>query len=273
MDMSRIESSLTRLEARLQAIIEGESAKDGIPRKFHNQLLRGLIRAMQAEVNKEQGEVDLDDVTPAAPDQYTLVLPSAQAQMLLSHPSELDRLARQLESSAAQSGFRLHASPILRIVADPTAQELHVLCERGQAGVEDSFTINLGQMPDENGNPPAEITPNAFLIVNGLDTFPLALPVINIGSDAANQLILENPSVSRMHAQLRLISGRYFIFDLDSTSGTFINGVAVSSHVLNPGDVILIAGVPLVYGQETIKLGGYTRELPVDPQPPSLEIL
>src|SRR4030042_3472464 len=183
MDMSRIESSLTRLEARLKEISEGESAKDGIPRKFHNQLLRGLVRAMHAEANKEQREVDLDDVTPTAPDQYTLVLPSAQAQMLLSHPAELNRLARQLESSAAQSGFLLHASPILRIVADPSAQELHVLCEHGQAGVEDSFTINLGQMPDENGSPPAENTSNAFLIVHGLDTFPLDLPVINIGRD------------------------------------------------------------------------------------------
>jgi hypothetical protein len=112
--------------------------------------------------------------------------------MLLSHPTELDRLARLLESSAARSGFLLNASPILRIVADPKVQALHVLCEYGQVGVEDSLTINLSQMADEVGNPPTEINPNAFLIVNGLDTFPLAQPVVNIGSDEANQLVIQN---------------------------------------------------------------------------------
>jgi hypothetical protein len=47
--------------------------------------------------------------------------------------------------------------------------------------------------------------------------------------------------------------------------------VAVSSHKLNPGDVILLAGVPLVYGQEDAKQAGYTQELPVEP--PALEVL
>ena len=47
-----------------------------------------------------------------------------------------------------------------------------------------------------------------------------------------------------------LIQGRFVIFDLDSMGGTFVNDVAVSSHVLNPGDVIRLAGVPLVYGLE-----------------------
>jgi pSer/pThr/pTyr-binding forkhead associated (FHA) protein len=53
--------------------------------------------------------------------------------------------------------------------------------------------------------------------------------------------------------------------------GTFVNEVAVSSHVLNPGDVIRLAGVPLVYGQEDASQVGYTQELRVEP--PSPEVL
>ena len=74
-----------------------------------------------------------------------------------------------------------------------------------------------------------------------------------------------------MHAQLRLIQGSFVIFDLDSLGGTFVNDIAVSSHMLNPGDVIRLAGVPLVYGIEEDIPSGYTQELPADPPP--LELL
>jgi pSer/pThr/pTyr-binding forkhead associated (FHA) protein len=112
---------------------------------------------------------------------------------------------------------------------------------------------------------------SAFLIVNGLSTFQLTHPVINIGCDPANHLVLNGPNISPVHAQLRCISGHFVIFDLESKHGTFVNGAAVSNRVLHPGDVILLAGVPLVYGQETSLELGYTREIPADP--PSLEVL
>jgi pSer/pThr/pTyr-binding forkhead associated (FHA) protein len=114
------------------------------------------------------------------------------------------------------------------------------------------------------------MVPNAFLIVNGLSTYPLTQMVINIGCDPTNQLVLEDPRVSRMHAQLRFITDRFVIFDLDSKEGTFVNGVSITSHVLNPGDVIMLAGVPLVYGQETSSQLGYTQELPTEPPTPEV---
>ena len=97
MDMSRIEISLNRLEARLRAAIEGDTASEGIPRKFHRQLVHGLVKAMQAGLLKTQAENGVGAGSTCAPDQYTLVLPTDQARLLLSHPSELDRLARHLE--------------------------------------------------------------------------------------------------------------------------------------------------------------------------------
>lgn len=267
--MTRIETTLTRLEARLRAMIEGDTARDGIPRKFHHQLVRALAIAMQAGVIK--GENDLDGKAYTAPDQYTLVLPAEQAQILLTHPSELDRLAHHLESAAIQSSLSFAASPMLRVVADPTAQELHIFCAHSHPELGDSFTTELDGISDGPEGSPGGMMPQPFLIVNGLSTYPLTRSVINIGSDPANQLVLENPGVSRMHAQLRLITGSFVIFDLDSMAGTFVNGVAVSSHILKPGDVILLAGVPLVYGQEVAFQLGYTQELPAEPPP--LEVL
>jgi len=183
----------------------------------------------------------------------------------------LDRLAHQLESTARQSNLLLTASPMLRIVADPKAQMLQVHCLLSQAGLGHSHTVELEEIPDKQGTSPSEMMPIAFLIVNGLSTYPITQSVTNIGRDPANHLVLEKPGVSRVHAQLRYVTDHYVIFDLDSVGGTFVNGVAVSNHALSPGDVILLAGVPLVFGQEATPRLGYTQELPTEPPP--IEVL
>ena len=62
--------------------------------------------------------------------------------------------------------------------------------------------------------------------------------------------MVDDPRVSRVHSQLRAVRGRYLLFDLDSTGGTFLNGERIRQALLSPGDVITLAGVPLVYGQD-----------------------
>jgi hypothetical protein len=270
MSMSWIESSLTRLEARLRSLIEGNAVLDGIPRKLHNHLERELLLAMKSGVRREHNEQNPDGWSLTAPDQYTLVLPALQAQLLLTRPAELDRLTHKLESTAYQAGFVFAAAPLLSIVADPLAKELRILVEYSQADLGDSYTSELDGMLNGSSPVSAAGIPQAFLIVNGLTTFPLVVPVINIGRDPSNQLHLVDMRISRVHAQLRLIQGRFVIFDLDSRGGTFVNGLAVSTQALNPGDVILLAGVPLVYGQDGATQAGYTQELPVEPPAPEV---
>ena len=95
-----------------------------------------------------------------------------------------------------------------------------------------------------------QIPENAFLIVEGVKVFPLKLPVINIGRRLDNNVVVDDPRVSRNHAQLRAIKGRFVVFDLNSTGGTFVNGQRANQSVLYPGDVISLAGVSLIFGQD-----------------------
>jgi pSer/pThr/pTyr-binding forkhead associated (FHA) protein len=98
---------------------------------------------------------------------------------------------------------------------------------------------------EENGIPE-----NAFLIIEGVKVYALAESVVNIGRRLENQLVIDDPRVSRNHAQLRAIKGRFVLFDLNSTGGTFVNGQRTSQTVLYPGDVISLAGVALIFGQD-----------------------
>src|SRR4030042_3687067 len=228
MSMSCIESTLTRLEVRLREIIEGGSASDGIERKFHNQLERELLAVMRCEVERVSNQVALDGTPAIAPDEYTLVLPAMQAKFLHTHPRELDRLTHTLESTAAKSGIVFTAAPMLRVVADPQSAGVKVLAEFSQTGQGDSCTTEMDGRVDGAGQASIGTIPKAFLVVNRLTTFALSEPVTNIGRDPSNQMCLEDMRISRMHAQLRLVQGRFVIFDLDSSGGTFVNGVAVS---------------------------------------------
>ncbi len=269
MDVSWLESSLAQLERRLRLLIEGQPAADGIPHKLHKQLAKELLQAMRSCQSRREGNSRPGGGDHLVADRYTLLLPPEPAELLLTHPAELDQLGRILEGEASQAGMLIARPVMVRVVAAPRSSAIKVLAEFSQPGGGDTRTTGLigiqGQDDRAGGG-----FPNAFLIVNGLATFPLDQPVINIGRDPSNQLHLEDRRVSRLHAQLRLVQGRFVIFDLDSKGGTFVNDVAVTSHVLSAGDVILLGGVPLVYGQEGDVQTGLTQELPGGPLPPEI---
>ncbi|GAB4582038.1 MAG: hypothetical protein Fur0022_47900 [Anaerolineales bacterium] len=97
-----------------------------------------------------------------------------------------------------------------------------------------------------------EIPASAFLIVNGAEVFPLKKKIITIGRMADNDLVISEVRISRYHAQLRAVNGRYMLVDLQSTGGTSVNGEKVQKVELFPGDVISFAGIPVIYGQSPV---------------------
>src|SRR6185295_998184 len=85
----------------------------------------------------------------------------------------------------------------------------------------------------------------AFLTLENNKVVPINQPIFNIGRRIENNLALNDPRVSRIHAQLRPINGVYVLFDLGSTGGTFINGRQIEQSIIYSGDVISLAGVTL----------------------------
>ncbi len=100
------------------------------------------------------------------------------------------------------------------------------------------------------GDDVGTIPEDAFVIIDGTRVIPLNQAIVNIGRRIENTLVVDDPRVSRTHAQLRAINSRYIIFDLNSTGGTFVNGKRVNQSILYPGDVISLAGAELIYGQK-----------------------
>ena len=100
-------------------------------------------------------------------------------------------------------------------------------------------------------SPSSNIPQNAFLIVNGSRVFLLEEENITIGRMFDNDLVINDNRVSRYHARLEAKSGVFYLIDLNSTGGTSVNGANKSSAELTHGDVISLAGVPIIYGKST----------------------
>jgi len=85
---------------------------------------------------------------------------------------------------------------------------------------------------------------------NGEDlTHELAGRVFRIGRNEGNDLTLNNPYISRYHAEIIPRGMNYHIRDLGSTSGTFVNGERIKQRNLKDGDSIRLGrgrGIELV---------------------------
>ena len=247
----KIETTLNRIESSLQSLIEGSLARlfvNGAPAK---NLAHLLVEAM-----RENAWLD-ETGSLLAPNYYQLETDRAMTETLSTDPVMLEELANFMQISAQEAGIRFTSQPVVRLSPDPNLPpgEIRVTARSSQANLSETHAMQL-EAPAAKSDSRQEglepIPPGAFLIVDGVRVFPLAQTLVNIGRHPDNHLVVNDPRVSRRHAQLRIIEGRFVIFDLNSTGGTAVNGKTIHQSRLSPGDVISLSGVPLVYGQEDI---------------------
>ncbi|NIP38359.1 MAG: FHA domain-containing protein [Candidatus Dadabacteria bacterium] len=63
---------------------------------------------------------------------------------------------------------------------------------------------------------------------------------ITIGRDDTNDIVLNNPTISRQHAEISVSNGLVSIKDLGSSNGTYINNVKMDEVTLDVGDEIIV---------------------------------
>ena len=74
--------------------------------------------------------------------------------------------------------------------------------------------------------------------------FRLAGYDLVVGRDPASGICLDDPHISWTHAALRRHGDAVYVQDLGSTSGTFVNGQALTAvRELRPGDIVTFAGI------------------------------
>ena len=83
------------------------------------------------------------------------------------------------------------------------------------------------------------------------EEFPMGSEVL-IGRSADCDVRIPTPFVSRQHARITQTDGRYFIQDLETSNGTFVNGREVQKAELGDGDRIGVGDCELTFKAEEV---------------------
>lgn len=235
--LDQLESKLQSLvESRLTGILPGLKAEDRIVQK--------LAGALRQNIVDQKGEGAL------APNVFTLIV-APDTSPMWKEQRTIDALKEIIAGAGGQVGLKFTTPVTVIITTDDAYQsdDIGVVASHKLEPVADTQGMETTGVGLEAGTGD-NIPENAFLIIEGVKVHALTEPVVNIGRRLENHLVIDDPRVSRNHAQLRSIKGRFVLFDLNSTGGTFVNGQRTSQTVLYPGDVISLAGVALIFGQD-----------------------
>jgi hypothetical protein len=242
-------SALSRFEGFMESIVEGS-----VQRLFRSpvqpaEIARRLERAMES-----QQAISVDRVI--VPAFYRAFLNPEDFKAFERIQESLEReMSNYLRELAQERGFSLLEHPFVDLLPDPAVARrgIQVVAEmsasQGGSGgtIESTQVISTGGVPAGRGQPTAQLTLDT---PDGPHVFPIETNLITLGRGLNNDLIVEDPRVSRQHAQIRYKSRRYFIGDLGSTNGTYVNGTAVTTdQVLHDGDVVSFGGLEMRFVQ------------------------
>ncbi len=241
-----MKSKLDSLEARLQALIENRFAWIDL-RGNQPRLGRPVVEALRTQI------LGAAEENQPLPNVAVIAMHPENTTAWNAHPEWLTWLEQTLQQIVSQAGYNFLSPLEFRLRPETSLNKKIVQVETYFSHGDIDSTAALIGITDLDRSTPSAAEATCYLILNGDNYYPLIDAVINLGRREDNHLIFDDPRVSRSHAQIRKVHNKFVLFDLDSTGGTFVNGNRISQYTLQPGDVISLAGVAIIYGEEIPK--------------------
>jgi len=198
------------------------------------------------------------------PNEYEVYLSEEDFEKLHSFESSLKQeLSNYLVSYARREGWTMVTAPRIEILTDAELRlgEFGIATRTaGTEAPEDVAAEPAGlsqtvmyQPPVAAQTPvPSAIEPGApaLLRTAGRD-YELDKPITVLGRSKRCAVVVNDPNVSREHAEIRREGTDYVIVDLDSTNGITVNRRATKRAVLNDGDRIELGATELRFERPT----------------------
>jgi hypothetical protein len=99
------------------------------------------------------------------------------------------------------------------------------------------------------------------------------MKIITFGRHRSNEVVINDPKVSRNHLQIvQDDNGNFILVDLNTTNGTYINSEKITGEVnLSPNDIVKIGDTPIAWQEYFLQQQPPPPPLPPPPPPPHLE--
>jgi hypothetical protein len=238
-------SALTRFERFMENIVE-----DSVARLFRSpvqpaEIAKRLERAMESHQTISVRRVIVPNI-------YRVFLNPQDFAAFQPMQAEMEReMANYLSDLANERNFTMLEHPRVMM-----AEEASVPRRTIQVEVEtvEPTTASANSTQVMSSTVQLQVSPQtgqrAQLMLetpNGAHSIPLESTLLSIGRGLDNDIILEDTRVSRHHAQLRYKTRRFWVTDMNSTNGTYINGERISEADLRHGDVLSLGGLELTF--------------------------
>jgi S1-C subfamily serine protease len=110
----------------------------------------------------------------------------------------------------------------------------------------DMLKVTTERVVSPASAPPGAPMLGKFTILNGPragERLGLGGSGIRLGRESAMcEIVLENPKVSRLHAEVVSIDGKVLLIDRNSSNGTYVNDQKIDKRFLKDGDIIYFGG-------------------------------
>ena len=251
-------SVLRNLEAKLGGLVEG-----AFGRAFKTSVQPVELAHKLAKEMEDNQMVSVSRVY--VPNHYRIFLsPQDREQFASYEPALRKELSDYLLEHARQESFALSTRPQVEFQTDERLDlgefgiQAQLLAppeeEKEDAGVEApapsagdfGHTMVYSPSRDARRVEPVDDRRQALLVGGGRRNVLSGSRVV-IGRSREADIVLQDPNISRRHAELRREDGSWQIVDLGSTNGIKVNGRRVDSQPLRQGDQITIGVTDLTF--------------------------
>ncbi|WP_088228490.1 FhaA domain-containing protein [Desulfosporosinus sp. FKB] len=264
-------SLLTRFEGMAEFLFTGAFKKGGArlqPVELAKELVKAMFRNKQISISQVY-----------VPNIYRVYLHSSDWGPLASFGEVfLIELSKYLYAEAKREGYTFLSKPAIELHSDDTVNPREMIVE---VDFDDSIDVEWGDEEEKEKDFPKEsnwrenttifresvmtnlsaedsagrISDYFLEIIEGPNkgqSFKLPDHDIYIGRHGQCDLVLQDPEVSRRHLKITSGENGWWLDDLGSTNGSFVNGQRITHQTVAPGDriqiglsVLVIQKVPL----------------------------
>lgn len=242
-------NAIARFEALMESTVERGFARLLRTRMQPVEVAKRLSREMEA-----QRTVAINRVL--VPNRYDAALSGEDYDHFAPIQATLQKeIATYLMEYAEERSYSMPGAATVAFVRDESLRPggLRVAARLEDSGIEEpAGTARLQptrRMP--RGEPaqaagPQVRTGRARIEVQGTSCV-IDRDVATIGRGLDNDVVVEDPRVSRHHARLQRVAQGWEVADLASTNGTFVNGAKVRQRPVADGDTVSLGGLEMKF--------------------------
>ena len=257
---------LRSLESKIAGVVEGTFSRVFRSEVRPVEIARKLAREMEEH---QYGTLSRTYV----PNDYRVYLSPRDRERFSSYEDALaDELAGYLLEHARRERFALLSRPVIEFETD---ERLHL----GEFGIETAvvqpedeppadrprerqpepepepvgrtMVFSAAQRIAEPLEESATVRQQRALLIYGGRRLMVPARGATLGRSRESEIVIEDPNVSRRHAELRPRGGNWVISDLGSTNGTRVNGRPIHGpEVVRPGDEIEVGSSLITFELE-----------------------